>query len=255
MFEPFRHIHDMGLWHPEEDQFVMRGAFLTQQWALDIPLSHKLDIFNLDKMKPEKRARWMRHYKECVKRQLVFRGGERIHLSKNPIMSGWVESILEYFPDARIVVMVRNPDQCIPSTLKMLKTFWVENGWRKVDYEAPMQAVLETSYGCFDNPHRVLSEKPAVPHIFVDYRDLTTDPRKTISNICSSLDIPVTSEFDNFLKENQAKERNHSTHFSYSLEEFELSKAILRERLPYFYSKYQWDAPASQALDAKVETL
>ena len=36
----------------------------------------------------KKRRRWLHHYRECVKRQLLLNGGERIHLSKNPLMSG-----------------------------------------------------------------------------------------------------------------------------------------------------------------------
>ena len=121
-FGPFRHMHDMSLWNPEEDQFVMNGAFVTQQWQLELPLMHALDIFHIDRLTPRRRRGWLRFYRECVKRQLVLHGSDKTHLSKNPVMSGWVEGLLEAFPDARFLVMMRDPIQCIPSTLKLVET-------------------------------------------------------------------------------------------------------------------------------------
>jgi len=66
----------------------------------------------------------MNFYKECVRRQLYMNGGERIHLSKNPTFCGRVESLLEVFPDARFVVLYRNPQETIPSLLKLMKFSW-----------------------------------------------------------------------------------------------------------------------------------
>jgi hypothetical protein len=99
-FGPYRHAHDMSLWNSEEDQFVMKAAFVTQQWALDIPMMDIIDIFHIDQM-PAKKRRWLHHYRECVKRQLLLNGGEKMHLNKNPVMSGWVNRLIQTFPDAR----------------------------------------------------------------------------------------------------------------------------------------------------------
>jgi hypothetical protein len=114
----------LHLWNSEEDQFVMRAAFVTQQWSLDVPMMDVIDIFHVDQMPTRKRRRWMHHYRECVKRQLLLNGGNKTHLSKNPVMSGWVQAIIETFPDARIAVMMRDPGQCIPSVLKLVELTW-----------------------------------------------------------------------------------------------------------------------------------
>ena len=130
-YGPYRHMHNMSLWNSEEDQFVMRGAFVTQQWSMDIPMMDVVDIFHVDQMPPRKRRRWMHHYRECVKRQLLLNGGDKIHLSKNPVMSGWVEALIETFPGARIVVMMRDPAECIPSYLKLVEVTWKAKGWER----------------------------------------------------------------------------------------------------------------------------
>ena len=56
-FGRFRHIHDMSLWNAEEDQFVMQAAFLSQQWALDVPMMDQIDLFHVDQMPAKKRLR------------------------------------------------------------------------------------------------------------------------------------------------------------------------------------------------------
>ncbi len=70
-FGPWRHIHELGLWIPEEDQFVMNAAFVTQQWTLELPLMHEVDIFHIDDLAEHRRRSWMRFYKECVKRRIL----------------------------------------------------------------------------------------------------------------------------------------------------------------------------------------
>jgi hypothetical protein len=50
--------------------------------------------------------------------------GHGTHLSKSPLMCGWVGALIETFPDARFVVMVRNHNQCMPSPLKLPEVTW-----------------------------------------------------------------------------------------------------------------------------------
>src|SRR4030095_2805717 len=84
----------------------------------------ELDFYRVDEWPAAKRRRMMRFYAECVRRQLYLDGAEEIHLSKNPIFCGRVQSLIETFPDARIVVCVRDPGETIPSLLKLMQTGW-----------------------------------------------------------------------------------------------------------------------------------
>ena len=90
------------------------SSFWAAQWAqvaptLPAPMMDTNDVFYLDKKPPQQRRRVMNTFKECVRRQLYINGGNKTHLSKNPFYSGRVASILETFPDARIVVNMRDP--------------------------------------------------------------------------------------------------------------------------------------------------
>jgi omega-hydroxy-beta-dihydromenaquinone-9 sulfotransferase len=245
-FGPYRHMHYMSLWSAEEDCFAMGAAFVTQQWSVDIPMMDVVDFFHLDQM-PAKRRRWMGHYRELVKRQLLLYGGNKTHLAKNPLMCGWVDSIIEEFPDARIVVMMRDPAECIPSCLKLLESAWGARGWTKAQYERSLNILAELSFESFDNPRNVLAAHPQTPQCVVDYRNLTNAPRETIHEVYKALGMTVTEAFDQWLLAQAEREKKHNSKFEYSLGEYHLSREEIRERLDDFYQIYQWDIePADQ---------
>ena len=238
-FGPYRHMHNMSLFNAEEDCFAMQAAFVSQQWSLEIPMMDVVDFFHLDKM-PKKSRRWMHHYRELVKRQLLLNGANKIHLSKNPVMSGWVESLIEAFPDARFVVMMRDPGACIPSCLKLVEASWKHKGWRREDCEVSLAKLTEISFEHFTHPREVLARYPQTPSVVVDYRRLTSAPREAVQEVYSALGLPLEQSHDDWLRARAEKERAHHSKFEYSLGEFHLSAAQIEQRLASFYQQYQW---------------
>ena len=238
-FGPYRHMHNMSLFNAEEDCFAMQAAFVSQQWSLEIPMMDLVDFFHLDKM-PKKSRRWMHHYRELVKRQLLLNGANKIHLSKNPVMSGWVESLIEAFPDARFVVMMRDPGACIPSCLKLVEASWKHKGWRREDCEVSLARLTEISFEHFTHPREVLARYPQTPQVVVDYRRLTSAPREAVQEVYSALGLPLEQSHDDWLQARAEKERAHHSKFEYSLGEFHLSAAQIEQRLASFYQQYQW---------------
>ncbi|MDG1943251.1 MAG: sulfotransferase [Halioglobus sp.] len=239
-FGPYRHMHDMSLWNSEEDQFVMRAAFVTQQWSLDVPMMDVIDIFHIDQMPAKKRRRWMHHYRECIKRQLLRNGGNKIHLSKNPVMCGWVEALIETFPDARIVVMMRDPAQCIPSVLKLVELTWKGKGWTRADYGRSLEILTDISFESYHHPRDVLSQQPSTPQVVVDYRELTAQPSATVHKIYRALGMPLSGSYDQFLKLQEDREKTHKTDFRYSLDDYGLSRKTIESKLSNFYTDYGW---------------
>ena len=241
-FGPFRHMHDMSLWNAEEDCFALAAAFVSQQWSLDIPMMDVVDFFHLDQM-PAKRRRWLHHYRELVKRQLLLNGGDRLHLAKNPLMSGWVEALLDAFPDACFVVMVRDPAECIPSCLKLVQSTWKGKGWHREDYENSLDVLTGIAFEHFDHPREVLGRHPEVPRAIVDYRELTRAPRETVHAVYRALSLELTGDFDTWLAARAEREKKHHSRFEYSLGEFRLTNDQIRERLAPFYEEFQWSSP------------
>lgn len=246
-FGPYRHIHNMGLWVSEEDDFVMSVTFFAGYWQLPAPLMDTNDVFYLDKKPAVQRRRVMNTFKECVRRQLYLNGGNKTHLSKNPVYSGRVGSILEAFPDARIVVNIRDPQECVPSNLKLMEGNYQGKGWDRADYAQSLKVLEEMSYDCFHLPRQVLQRNPQTPAMVVDYRQLVAQPKKTIEELYQALNLPMSDTYAAVLAERDGKARRHSTAHSYSADEFGMDIGKMQSELAEFYQEYQWPTPPQQA--------
>ncbi|MCZ6831896.1 MAG: sulfotransferase [Gammaproteobacteria bacterium] len=242
-FGPYRDIHNMGLWVPEEDDFVMNVTFFAAYWQLPAPLMDTNDMFYLDKKPAAQRRRVMNTFKECVRRQLYLNGGNKTHLSKNPVYSGRVGSILEAFPDARIVVNMRDPLECVPSNLKLMEGNYQGKGWDPADYAGSLKVLEEMSYDCFHIPRQVLQQNPETPSMVVDYRELVAQPKETIEKLYHTLGLRMTDAYTAILEERDSKSRKHSTKHSYSTEEFGMDVGKMHRELAEFYEEYQWEVP------------
>src|SRR5262249_47291359 len=112
-FAATQDMHRMGFFQPQEDDFVLTYACASGWWIVRFPYLEDLDFYYVDEWPERRRRRLMNFYRECVRRQSYLNGG-RTHLSKNPTYCGRIEALIEAFPDARIVVTMRNPHETIP---------------------------------------------------------------------------------------------------------------------------------------------
>jgi hypothetical protein len=234
-------MHQMGLTIPEEDDFIFGLSCAAGGWIVLFPYMRELDFYYVDERPRQRRRRLMRFYKACVQRQLYLNGREKIHCSKNPVFSGRVESLIEVFPDARFVVMMRHPYETIPSLLKMLKKTWRAQGWKREEMEDSLELVARQSYHTYRYPLEALNRHPETKYAVVDYRDLVASPRKTMGEVYGQLGFSMSPEFDRVVAEEEARARTHTTTHEYSLREFGLDPAKIRGELGALFDRFCWD--------------
>lgn len=248
-FGPMQHIHKMGLMIPEEDDLLYFNSCASGFWLTKLPYMSELDFFHIDERSPASRRRMMKFYKECVRRQLYINGSDRIHLSKNPTYCGRVESLIETFPDARFVVLYRNPYETIPSLLKLLNVGWKLQGNLSQERVRESNEVMTgLSYETYLHPREVLARHPETRHAMIDYRRLTTDPKGTIEDVYRDLGMNITPDYAAFLEAEASRTRRHETEHRYSLAEFGLDDQDIRRRLGPLFEEFQWNdtVPAEQ---------
>lgn len=242
-FGPTRHIHYQSLTEYEEDDFVLTYSCASGYWIVLLPYMGKLDFYYLDRHSPRRRRRLMRFYAECVRRQLYLNGPEKRHLSKNPTFAGRVESLIETFPDAQIVVPLRNPYETIPSLLKLMKVAWGMRKWSEAEMQRSLRVLAEQSYHTYEYPLEVLARHPELSQSVVDYTDLVAEPKRVIERVYADLGLPVTPAFAERLAAEQQKAKRHETSHSYSLAEFGLSQDEIRARLAPLFERFHWQEP------------
>lgn len=239
-----RGVHEMGLTHYEEDDIVFYYSCASGFWITRMPYMGDLDFYHVDDWPPRRRRRLLRFYRDCIRRQLVLNGTDKVHLSKNPIFAGRIESLIEAFPDARFVIPLRNPFETVPSLLKLMRLSWKRLGWDEERQQRCLRILAEQSFETYRRPLEVLARHPETRHAEVDYRDAVSDPAGTIERVYRELDLPMTPAYRERLLEEGKRARQHRSGHAYSLSEFGLEADEIRRRLPALFERYGWDDAA-----------
>jgi hypothetical protein len=241
-YGPYRHMHAMGLTVPEEDDIVLFYSMASGFWITKMPYLGDLDFYHMSDWPERKRRRYNAFYRDCVRRQLYLNGPDKVHLAKNPLWAGRVASLIEFFPDARFVVNVRDPRETIPSLLKLVRGGWKRLGWDEARQQRCLLVLADQAWHSYRHPLETLEANPRTRSALADYRDLTSDPAATLERVYQDLSLHMSEEFRELLAGEGKRERKHQTRHTYSLEEFGLEGDVIREQLADLFERFQWDA-------------
>lgn len=238
-FAPTDDMHKTGFFVPEEDDAFLTWSLCSGFWILMFPFMGELDFYHVDQWPQRKRRRAMGFYQECVRRQVALNGGGT-HLSKNPTFCGRVESLIDTFPDARFVVPLRNPDETIPSLLKLLQTEWSLRGRDDRLVANSLKVLADQSFDSYQHPLDVLARHPEVRSVVVDYRCLIREPEVTMRRIYTELELDLAPVAAKAFASVAAGGGHESAH-RYNLAEFGLDSREIHTRLAALFDQYQWD--------------
>ncbi|MEN6458028.1 MAG: sulfotransferase [Thermoguttaceae bacterium] len=187
-----RPMDDMavGLDSPQEDEWAMcnmgvRSPYLTLLFPNRPPAYP--EYLDLRTISPEAREKWkagLLWFLRC----LTLRKPGRIVL-KTPQHTARVKTLLEMFPDARFIHIVRNPYTIFPSTIKLWKRMYKYHGLQTPRYVGLEDHVFETfnrMYDAFeaDRPHI-----PAGQFCEVRYEELVKDPVGQMQRVYKELEL------------------------------------------------------------------
>ncbi|MGK0484761.1 MAG: hypothetical protein ACJAYI_000269 [Myxococcota bacterium] len=160
------------------------------------------------------------------------------------MFSGRVETLIEAFPDARIVVPVRDPNDTIPSLLKLMGLGYRALDWAPDHIQESMRFLANQSYHTYKYPLEVLDRHPDTPQAIIDYRDLTSMPAETIERAYEQLGFVLSDEYREVLLAEGKRARKHETSHTYSLDEFGLEAGEIRTELAALFERFGWDDPS-----------
>lgn len=237
-------MHHTGFFAAEEDDFLLTCSMASGAWIALFPYMGRFDFYHLDRWNPRKRRRLMNFYKQCVRRQVALNGG-RTHLSKNPTFCGRVEALIETFPDAKFVVLMRNPYETVPSLLKMLQTSWQLRGHDEQQINASLRILADQSFHTYRHPLEVLARHPDTRWCVVDYRDLVAEPAETMRGVYDALDLDLSPQLAESF--GASRGQGHETTHRYRLDEFGLDPQAIHTELADLFTQYGWDTEGERA--------
>jgi hypothetical protein len=192
------------------------------------------------------RRRIMRFYRRCVQRHLHAARRGATYLAKNPALTPKVRSVLEEFPDARFVFMVRDPRETIPSFLSMMRMSWRIVG---ADPDDPALAdFLKRMAGhWYRYPPDALADLPRDQFATVVYDDLMRDPAGTVRGVYSRFGFELDDEFDRILDRETGRAQNYRSRHRYAAQELGLDPAEIARDFADVIEVYGFDRQAEQA--------
>lgn len=226
-------IHHFGLFDPEEDEHLLFYAWSTFLTVFAFPYLDEMPPYQyFDRAIPRaERHRLMRFYRIQLQRHLYATGG-RHYMAKNPLFSAKIESLLETFPDARILYLVRDPQEMLPSTISMFAYLWGLFSVQPEKYPH-RDAILAWTRYWYDHPLEVIDRDRSGRCLIMKYDDLMRSPDAEILRIYDRLGYAESNELRAILSDAVKSAESHVSEHRYSLEEMGFD----RQRLQHEFSQ------------------
>ncbi len=225
-------MHKMRFDQPEEDDGFFVYSFVTEAIFLLFPHIDELwEAGFPDALNATHRRKLMNYYRGCLQRQLFANGPSKTILSKATQNSGTVESLLEYFPDAKFITIIRHPYQSVASHVSVFYPVWIAHS-PDIAKDGPVsKAYARLALKWYQHLYEFrLKVKPS-QYYCIDYRDLVRDPKETIEKVYAHFGWPVSDAFRARLEASVKAHREYTSKHIYTLEEFGLSKEWIQEEI------------------------
>lgn len=184
----------LGWDRPQEDEFALCNLGVPSPYRTIAFPNHPpqdQEYLDLRQVSLTDREAWKRAFLKFIK-QATLREPKRIVL-KSPTHTSRVRTLLELFPDARFVHIVRDPYAIFPSTVHLWKSLYLTQGLQRPNFAGLRDQVFDTFVAMHE---RLDEDRTLVPqHRFYElrYEDLVADP---IGKMAELYDKLALGEFD-----------------------------------------------------------
>lgn len=239
-------MHKVALREPEEDQFLFLHIWSSLAiWTFSAISDQATPDIHFDTRMPSKdKKRIMGFYRRCIQRHLhAHRTGQvrPVHyLAKDPSASPKIDTIFRTFPDAKIIYLIRNPLDTIPSYVSLLNYTWRLFG-ATLGECGSRDYVLQIARHWYRYPLERLKNAPQDSYAIVRYDDLLQDPERTVADIYNRFGLETSPAFDHLLREEATKARVYRSKHRYSLKRLRLSRRQIMEEFADIFERFDFD--------------
>lgn len=242
MFGGWDDIHATGFNKSEEDEGLHFISGISASVGLVTPfLSEFKELYIPDKLDEKTKAYIKKYYKSTIQRWMYALGSDKIFLSKTVMSSGRLEMLHEIFPDVKIIFLIRNPYQAIPSFTSMFAEPWslLHPDIKEHSEEYREWGELGIQYYKYFNEQKQNFKKENL--ITVAYTDLVAHPKETVIKIYEQLKLEITPEFLARLEIATSTAKKYKSTHSYSLETYGFNKAHIYEELHFIFDEFGFE--------------
>jgi hypothetical protein len=238
-------MHKVGLFTPDEDEGLLVTIWSTMFLQYVFPVIDELPPFDrFDEALPDgQRRRIMGFYRAIIRRHIYAHGGNGIYLAKSPGHAARIDSLVEFFPDARIIYLTRNPMRMVPSAFNFFDYAWnifgIPDGARRFQ-----QIILRQLKYWYLYPLQRFKELAPERFFILRYNDFVANIHGNIEKIYTWMGLTLSEAFglivDDAVRSNQAFESDNV----YTLEKLGLTKQQIAEEFREVFEMFKFDLQA-----------
>lgn len=224
-------IHHLSLRQPEEDFVLLMPVLACFILVAAFPQSESIaDLARFDTELSEKHRRQiMAFYRGMLQRHLHCVGTARTLLSKNVSFTPMLESLLDTFPDARIVACVREPERTVPSQISAMEHAWKSFG-NPVDSPDFRKRWLDLIEHYCLHLIEVLDKHPPERVQCLHMDELKNNIESAVTRLYSQFGMQPSADFTRYLAQERETTRNYQSRHRYSLEDYGLDNTEISHR-------------------------
>ena len=236
-------IHRVRFNEVEEDEFVMWSQYASDMCINDSPTLIEHSPSDMPKefefWSPTEQYQTLMWYRACVQKKLQRVRGQGLYVGKNPRFSRVLPQLNTVFPQSKIIVLMRNPLEAIPSRMSLMRALWtMRNPEFKELSPEHVQWILHNSIQTYLKTVEGLRDIPADRKIIIGYNDLKTNTRSTLKRLIDHLDLPaISSNVESKLEEMST--RSYLSKHQYNLQDYGLHQSDIERPLKEVFERHQ----------------
>ncbi|MGK7948930.1 MAG: sulfotransferase [Xenococcaceae cyanobacterium] len=243
--------HEVYLDRVEHDEFLFVHKLDTQFVLLLSPLGlderEYPELRLYDRQSDSRRYSSVKFFQECLKRQIYYTKKEQV-IAHIHFSTCRIKTLLETFPDAKFIYLVRSPQETIPSHLTLeYNTFKNQKRLNNIP-KAKLQRYFERRYRYDLELYRYfyeLQKKAEIPSeniMVLPYNLLCSDLEKSFTQIENFTGIKSSDELRQAVKKQAGKQKQYQRqHKIIDLQQFGLSKEQIAQDFDFVFEKYNFE--------------
>jgi omega-hydroxy-beta-dihydromenaquinone-9 sulfotransferase len=248
-------IHRISFFQPEEDENILLHIWDSFWVSFLFPFMDEMPNYQHfdEALSPERKRRIMKFYKSMLQRHM-YATGKKYFVAKNPAFSPKIETLLEFFPDARIIYLARNPLDMLPSTVS-----WI-NYARRVftDPEEKylyLDEIVDFTQHWYRYPLRYLDAHPSPRHLILNYDDLIQRPERVIRSFYEQFGYPDQPGLDDIVDAAVKETLAFKTDHVYSYEEMGFTRQQIVEIYADIFERFGFNKREDEVTGVETQMV
>lgn len=243
--------HETSITSIEEEEGLFLLRLDTQFVNLFTPVAFDAqdlpEIVYNDEQPRDRRLASARFFEGCLKRQIHLTGRRQV-LAKMPYSTMRVRTLLEVFPDARFVYLVRSPFETLPSHMTLHRGFFSQRyGLENIPPETLAmywQRRYRYNVALYRYFHDVMIEGgiPADQVLTIRFPELLDDLQGAFGRLLDFTGFTVSDELHRRVAERAARQKHYSAkHENLELEAFGIDREQVLADLGFVFEEHGFD--------------